>query len=135
MSKKASATAPTPDTAEPTGPTVNISFGYPTGFSAIPETLVLNWGSSPAPDKITFKLDDGTKQNFSFYDRGIVFQYPHDQFTIQLDPPAGTVSFTVNPPDPSNDVTVFRYAVLLEDKASGRVCFFDPTVQNDPPGM
>jgi hypothetical protein len=141
MSTKALATAPTPDAAEPTFPPlpVFISFGYDTGFSTTQETLVLNWPKPdpdpPLPITITFQLDTETVQNFSFYDRGIVFQYPHDQFTIQPNPPAGTVSFTVNPPDPSNEVTAFRYAVLLQDNTSKRVCFFDPTVQNDPPGM
>ncbi|MEA2239309.1 MAG: hypothetical protein QOC81_4033 [Thermoanaerobaculia bacterium] len=136
MSKKSSATAPTPDNAEPISPVnVGISFGYATGFSANPQTLVLHWPTDPSPITISFQLESIPPGKFSFYDRGIVFQYPHDEFTI-LSQAADTVSFTATPPDlPTDEVSVFRYAVLIRDNDTNRVCFFDPTVQNDPPGM
>jgi hypothetical protein len=137
MSTRTSAEAAVHDPAEPAFPPdpVMISFGYDTGFSANPQTLVLNWPKPPQSSiTITFQLDTETEQNFSFYDRGIVFQYPHDSFTLQPDPPPGTVQFTANPASTS-EVTAFRYAILLQDKSSQRVCFFDPTVQNDPPPL
>jgi hypothetical protein len=133
MSAQALATDPSGEsTQEQSVNPVVISFSLDAGFSASPQTLVIQGSTVPAPPvPITFTIDLPTQQRFNFYQRGIVFQYPHNPI-LHVDV-LGNPTFNVTP-NTAAEVVVFRYAVLLEDQNTGQVYFFDPTVQNDPPG-
>lgn len=118
----------------------------PTDATETSQTVTVNWDGNqlnvvpytldvpPGTTEIVFVLQNTSASKVQFRDRGIVFQYGHQPLTHGISTPS-QVTFVDNV-NPADGTKSYNYVVLLEmigDDGATHVCYFDPTVENDPP--
>lgn len=101
-----------------------VKSGSKTSIVCSPDPVVVKSGHC----SMVFKLD--TAGYVFREEHAIVVSHPGTDFPRpSITSPDGRKATLVNRDREKND---YKYSVFLKDKATGRILFVDPTIQNDP---